>query len=65
MGVLNVRVHCKLRVLTVKHFSSSAPLKGTFIQSDANALKCLAHKKACAVERSKEKRRSDENTYTF
>lgn len=25
------------------------------VQSDANALKCLAYKKACAVERNKEK----------
>ena len=35
------------------------------VQSDANALKCLAHKKVCAVEWNKEKIRGDENTYTF
>lgn len=30
VGVLNARIHCKLRLLTVKHFSSSAPLNGMF-----------------------------------
>lgn len=62
MDVLNTRVHCELRLLTVKHFSS-APFRGMF--KEMQMLQNVLPTKRLVLFIGIRKKRSAQNTYIF